>query len=83
MAYLRGDELRAPTLPLVGNITALMADSGISRLFDILLPRQFIRQSPRVRKEVRRGKSGQRRAWQSLTATRSNPRESATETKLP
>lgn len=29
------------------------------------------------------GKSGQRRERQSLTATGGNPRESATETKLP
>ena len=29
------------------------------------------------------GKSGQHREWQSLTATGGDPRESATETKLP
>gem|GEM_PF-1141101 len=34
-------------------------------------------------KKVWRGKSGQYRAEQSLTATGGNPRESATETKLP
>ena len=33
--------------------------------------------------DLARGKSGQHRIRQSLTATRGDPRESATETKLP